>query len=542
MEVNPVKTRPILLLAIFLGITAAYYPTFRGEFILDDKPFVKDNPLVRGLQPLVTYFFQEDGIVGDQIGRAHSGYYRPLTALSYSIDYCIWGFNSVGFRTTNLVLHLLTCLMLYASMRLFLRDTTGPLLAVLLFGIHPANTEAVAWVSSRNNLLVSLFAVASFFFYVRRIEKPKTGDGILSLFFFALALLSKEFAVMLLPIFLLYDRLTSRSFRQCFWGYLAFLAVLAGYMVLRKSALPDFMPPYYHFTHFLKALWFAPYLLAENLRIVLLPAGLHNFLIRHPTAFFGKESLLGLAILILIPLLLWKRRRERIVLFSVISFFGSLIPVLQIFPTSAHSFVSMRWLYFPMCFLSLSAAYAFQRVLSTTKRHMMYGIIGAGLTYLGAYTFILNDHLWKREGEFFQEEVVLFGNNFYSGDLGRIHHLRGDYTAAERYYKIALQNRSPDRVGLLSNYAVLLIELKQPEAALVLLQEAEELRLDARSRGTIHNNRGSAFFNMKDYRRAIDSFRKALSLAPEDPMYRENLGKAIQMEKANRDAGTNRNP
>jgi hypothetical protein len=509
-----------------VAITAAYYPTFRGDFILDDLPFVRDNPAVQGFKPLITYFLQEDGIVEAEAGRAHSGYYRPLAGITYSMDSFLWGSDGSGFRTTNLILHLFTCLLLYCCMRRVLKERAGPLVATLLFGLHPVNTEAVAWVASRNNILVSLFSLASFYFYVRRKEQPKIVYGMLSLTSFALALLSKEFAVMLLPIIFVYDLVVDRSgkpFRDGVWGYSAFFFILCGYLVLRISAIHDLAPFRYTVEDLKTAFCFAPYLLMENAELVFFPADLHNMIVRYPETCFGKEGVVGFAGLVLISLFVWKWRDERILSFSFLSFGLALFPVLNIVPTSAYSVVSMRWIYFPMCFLCFFAARILGRAAANKRRFVSFAAMAAVAVYMGLYTFVLNEHLWKTEEDFFRSEVEVFNNHFYAGDLGRIHHSRGEYEEAERFYKIAGNHPSPDGVSLWLNYAALLAETNRAEAALDALARAESLNPGMASRGKFWNIQGSVFYKTGDYPSAVRAFEKAAAFAPEERSYRMNL-------------------
>ena len=156
------------LLLCFL-VAAAYMPTLTGEFILDDRPYVEENPYIKQFHSLRSYFSQEDGIV-DYFRNVHSGYYRPLINLSYTLDYKIWGMKASGFRATNLIFHLLSCLLLYQLLQRFSAGRLVPFAVTLLFGLHPVNTEAVAWVTSRNNILVTLFCLLSFRFYVEAGE------------------------------------------------------------------------------------------------------------------------------------------------------------------------------------------------------------------------------------------------------------------------------------------------------------------------------------------------------------------------------------
>ncbi|MBN1104986.1 MAG: glycosyltransferase family 39 protein, partial [Deltaproteobacteria bacterium] len=196
----------VLLLGAGLLIVLAYFPTFFGEFILDDRPFVKENPYIREFHGPLSYLQQQDGVVTPRAGKTHSWYYRPLTNVTYSLDFKIWGLDPSGFRATNLALHLLTCMVLYLCLKRFVKGGIAALVGALLFGLHPANTESVSWVASRNNILVTLFCLGSLYFHLRWREGGATRNGLLSLACFSLALLSKEFAAMFLPILWLHDR------------------------------------------------------------------------------------------------------------------------------------------------------------------------------------------------------------------------------------------------------------------------------------------------------------------------------------------------
>lgn len=523
------KEGMILILLCSL-IVAVYFPSLGGEFILDDKPFVKDNPSVHELQSPAAYLLQEDGIIGEQTGRTRSGYYRPLTNASYSLDFRIWGGKAPGFRATNLALHMVTCLLLYLCLSTVLKRRMGALLAVVLFSLHPVQTESVSWVASRNNILVTLFSLAALHFYVRRVEEGKAWLGGLSLLSFALALLSKEFGVMVLAILFAYDRIAAagtRPLRMAIWGYLAYLAIFCAYLALRSTAIDALIPEQRSMGTFLQALTYAPFLIMENLRIILFPVGLHNFMTPYPAEGFGLKALLGMTGTLAYSWLAWRWRANRIVCFSMVSFVLALLPVLNLVPTSAYSLVSMRWLYFPMALLSFGAAWGLNR-LGARRRFLGYAGIGAVAAYLGGYTFVMNETLWKEEQSFFEREVNLFGNVFYAGDLARSLHLSGDYPLAERYYRMALGSRSPHRQALLTNYAALLVESGRPDEALRYLEYAERPSLGKEDRAAIFNNKGAAYLKMGDHARAIQAFQKALVFAPCQPSYLANLAYAYR--------------
>jgi tetratricopeptide (TPR) repeat protein len=524
---NLLKSEGFRAVMLCLIITAAYLPSFSGEFILDDRPFVKENAYLQRFHSPASYLLQEDGIRESESGRFHSGYYRPLVSLTYTLDFKLWGMNPRGFRATNLILHLGTCLILFQLTRLLAGGGVAPFLAVLVYGLHPANTEAVAWIASRNNLLVTLFGLAAFYFYVKGDSDGGRWPGAVSLLCFATALLCKEFAVMLLPVFFLYDRFVGtegKAFRERLWGYAAFFIIVLAYLAVRKAAIQDVFPAP-GAGHFGQALYFAPYLILYNLRIILLPLGLHNFMISYPHEYLGREAVAGLVGAGLIGWILWRERAKRVPVFSSCAFFIALFPVLNIIPTSAYSLISMRWLYFPMSLLGPLAAWLLNGALKTKRALLVSLLVGAGLVYMGTYTLTLNRGLWMSERDFFENEVTLWGNTFYAGDLARILYAERNYPLAERYFQIAVQAYPHVAVHAI-NYAALLVEMDRPEKALPYLDKAETLRLTKKQRAILFNNRGAAYFKMKEYGKSFESFSKAVGFAPEAPDFAANLARA----------------
>src|SRR4030043_445286 len=89
---------------ITILVIIAYFPTFSGEFILDDNPLVKNNPFIRESHSIATYFSQEDGIVDIRdLSEYHSGYYRPLINMTYRLDYKLWGKDATRFSISKLI-------------------------------------------------------------------------------------------------------------------------------------------------------------------------------------------------------------------------------------------------------------------------------------------------------------------------------------------------------------------------------------------------------------------------------------------------------
>lgn len=520
--ISKAKILSILIVALF--IAAAYIPTFSGDFILDDKPLVKDNLFIREFNRPALYLSHEDGVSNEDLPGSHTGYYRPLVNIFYTLDYKIWGMKSSGFRTTNLILHLLTCIVLYQFLSTLLGGHLIPFAVTLLFGLHPINTESVAWISSRNNILVTLFSLISFYYYIIHRNEGKVWAGFLSYLSFLAALFSKEFAIMLLPIFFLYNRVIARDGkvnRSEISGYFPFILILSFYFVLRANVIGSVLTPI-STPNLWKSIYFTPFLILYNLKLILIPYGLHSFIVHYPDNYLSWQAGAGFIFLFLLALLLWKERGNKILLFSFLSFLTALFPVLNIIHTSAVTKISMRWLYFPMIFLSFSCVWYLQK-LPKARRPFVFIVLTLVLVYFGTYSYVLNRNLWHDEDTFFKQEVLHFNNYLYAGGFAESLLDKKNYSEAERYFRIAIK-KYPHGAKNYINYSALLIETGSPEEAISLLNRARSLPRAWKERGEWYNNMGTAHFNLKKQMEALKYFIKAVRLWPNEPQFWGNLG------------------
>lgn len=84
--------------------------------------------------------------------RSHKSY-RPLTVLTFRLNYLFSELNAASYHLLNLVLHAVVCVLFLRVCRLFL-DKTSSLVAALLFAVHPIHTEAVSIAVTRMVVLV----------------------------------------------------------------------------------------------------------------------------------------------------------------------------------------------------------------------------------------------------------------------------------------------------------------------------------------------------------------------------------------------------
>ncbi|HUV60416.1 MAG TPA: tetratricopeptide repeat protein [Desulfatiglandales bacterium] len=520
------KNRILPLLVLCVLITASYLPTFSGEFILDDRPLVKDNLFIREFSRPAHYLSHEDGVSDQSLSGYHTGYYRPLVNLFYAIDYKIWGMRPSGFRATNLILHLLTCIMLYQFLRKMLGKSFIPFSVTLLFGLHPVNTASVAWISSRNNILVTLFSLISFYYYLKNSEEKKIWAQFLSYLSFVAALFCKEFAVMLLPIFFLYNRLMVHNKKICkdeIFGYLPFIFILFFYFIIRVNVTGSALTPI-STPNVWKNLYFIPLLIIYNLKLILVPYSLHSFIIQYPDNYLSWKAFTGFICLGFLAFFLWRERKNKILLFSFVAFLVALFPVLNILNTSAVTKISMRWLYFPMIFLSFSCLWYLGKLIKVNRLVVMSGF-SAVIIYFGTYSYLLNQNLWHDENTFFTQEILHFNNTFYIGGFAESLLDEGNIREAEKYFQIAIKKYPRDANNYI-NYSALLIDTSRPDDALSYLDKAKPLAMTHNERGEWFNNMGMAYFQLKEQDKALEHFLKAVHFNPKEHQFWANLGGA----------------
>src|SRR5690349_13310096 len=81
----------------------AYSPAVRGGFILGDDNALTNNTLVKAADGIYRCW---------HIIASHDAW--PVTTSSFWIEWRLWGMNPAGYHVTNLVLHIVAALLLWA--------------------------------------------------------------------------------------------------------------------------------------------------------------------------------------------------------------------------------------------------------------------------------------------------------------------------------------------------------------------------------------------------------------------------------------------
>lgn len=172
-----------------------YINNINGDFVFDDYPRIVESPDIRELSNIPQFF-----VSPFHYQNPETGIFRPLTVISFAINYSMWGFSSWGYHLTNIIMHGLVGAILFQFIINIFREkkenkdivTISAFLASLLFLFHPITTEAVNSIFNRSESLSALFGLLALNFFITSEGWKKV---VIFCSFLFIALLSKESAV-----------------------------------------------------------------------------------------------------------------------------------------------------------------------------------------------------------------------------------------------------------------------------------------------------------------------------------------------------------
>ncbi|XP_036373886.1 protein O-mannosyl-transferase TMTC3 isoform X2 [Megalops cyprinoides] len=199
-----------LLVTVVIG---CYWNSLSCGFVFDDVSAILDNKDLRPSTPLKNLFLNDFWGTPMSEERSHKSY-RPLTVLTFRLNYVFSELSARSYHLLNVLLHAAVCVIFLRVCRLFL-DRTPSRVAALLFAVHPIHTEAVTGVVGRAELLSSIFLLAAFLSYTK---SKGTDHSIvwspiaLTVVLVAVATLCKEQGVTVIGVCCVYEVFVAQGF------------------------------------------------------------------------------------------------------------------------------------------------------------------------------------------------------------------------------------------------------------------------------------------------------------------------------------------
>jgi len=219
---------------VFLCVlaTAALYAgdLHLGFFRIDDPQYIIGNAWIQGVtwehirQILLSPYYLN---------------YSPLHLFSYMLDHAIAGVNAYAFHLSSNLWAGIVAGFVYLVALALTQHRLAAIAAAVLFVVHPVHVEAVAWISSRKDLVAAAFVLPGFLAYLKYRQHRAIAWYLASLLLFLFALLGKlsvaAFPAVLLSLDLFVEK---RPLRRAIVDKLPFVLLAIVVAVAVQSAQP----------------------------------------------------------------------------------------------------------------------------------------------------------------------------------------------------------------------------------------------------------------------------------------------------------------
>lgn len=525
----------IILIAV-LGLLA-YGNTLFNSFVGDDEFVIKNNLFIRDFKNLPrlfnkTYLTKANDVFLKRhrlqdIGAGELSY-RPVSTLTHFFEYAAWKLNPVGYRISDLILHILNAILLYLFVFLIVNDPRIALWSGIIFVVHPISAEAINIISYREDLLIVLFILLSFIsfiFYDRNNSRKRFIFYFLSLLSFALAIFAKEMAITFPALLVLFDlyfvykgnlkKTLVNSYR-----YLGFIIIALVFLYLNfvyfanpeggalktyhgGSLYATILMAITIFSEYMTSFWFP-------LNIKMLP-NYHSMIM---TTFFNLRLIFGFGlILMLISLGILNYKRSKLISFFIFWFFITLLPVSNIIPLVNP--MAYRYIYLPMVGFCVVAGCLCNNIrnskLLSRVSPNFYKIIQVSIVGLLIIICIPQNMFFKNRFTMDKEILRNFPDNgFVQSDLAQKYAEQGNHFTAISYYRSAIKKQARNPM-MHNGLAVSLDAIGKRKEAIEEFKQTIKLNPFFI---TAYYNLGIVYAKGKDFKNAVFYLENTIKLDP----------------------------
>ncbi|HEY1220333.1 MAG TPA: glycosyltransferase family 39 protein, partial [Bryobacteraceae bacterium] len=370
---RPATKHALLLAVVIGGALAAYANSFHAPFLLDNDEVILEDTRVHAattehVQQILTSQYWEIG---------NTGLYRPLTTLSFLLNYAEFGDGAdpAGYHWVNFLLHALNIVLVYALGLAVFERAPAALLLSALWGLHPVLTESVTSIVGRADMLAAFSVLAAVLCHRKALAARGAWKGWWVAAIGAAAAIgvfSKESAIVLVAILAIYDFTLGRSasWRSRVPSYAAAVVPCLVYLYMRSQVFAGVSPaemPYVENPLLGAGFWTARItaikVMGRCLGLLTWPARLSWDYSYNEVPLFGWRldswedwkavaALAGCAAAAVVAIRSWRSRKP--VLFGVAFFFAAILPTSNLL-IRIGTIMAERFLYLPSVGFAVAA-------------------------------------------------------------------------------------------------------------------------------------------------------------------------------------------
>ena len=516
---------------ILLAVAVVYSNSLSGPFFADDNASISNNPNIRAL-------WNPDQLFARQYNMPLAG--RPLVTLAFAIDFARGGLAVEPYHLTNIAIHALCALLLFGIVRRTLQlprldqhfsaqSSNLAVGATLLWAVHPLTTEAVDYLTQRTELMVTLFLLTTLYAGIRSVTcRRKVLWQIVAVLSCSAGMLCKETMAVAPFLIVLYDRtFFFTSFADALrnrWRLYGGLAL--GWLVLLEMILPG---PRANSVQISTLDASRTYLLnqaemvARYFRLVIWPRGL--------VVDYGPMRPLGIrdvwlqaaVIIVMLVAAGVALLRKSAAAFPAAWIFLLLAPTSSVIPITTEVGAERR-MYAPLMAISVLIVVIAYKIGAMRRLPTSAGLWSIAIiaTVLGGVTMARNHE--------YSSELLLAQSELRNWPSDIAHAMVGSALTAEKRDEEAIQElqlgaRTYPRARY--NLGITLFNTKRLDEAIHELSEYATQDPSAELVPSARSAMGDAFSMQRKWQQAINEYRIALSMRPDDPDLKRRFATAL---------------
>jgi len=551
------KNRNLLKIIIILFVAFFIYcNSLDNGFIYDDEFLIVYNPTVKSysnIPEIFTHRFFHKSEFKSQIA-----FYRPITTLTYLLNYKIFRLKAFYYHLTNVLLHLANSILVFFLCLILFKEREwgkgASLIAAILFAAHPIHTESVTFISGRTDLLATLFILISLIAYLKWYDSPKIWVFIISCLSFVLAIFSKEVSLVLPALIVLIEywrrnknigEFLRTDIKKILIYLIPFFLIGILYFFMRVFVLRLTTPPYptgrFFTTVFLMQKVFLYYK-----KLLVYPVNLIGDYIGYfsiPKILFNwKVALATFVNVIIFTCAVWALVKRNTFGLGYFWFLFTLLPVLNIFPLGI--ICAERYLYLPSIGFCIIVG---SLILQIKSKQLPFYITIAIVIAYSALTYQRNE-IWSDPIMLWTDVLEKNSNDYLAQmNLSKALLQRGEYKESKKYIMQALNDKYASKRHLqVEIYARCLIEEGKYDDALQELMEIPKIAPDYYN---YLSYVGEIYLKKNEQQRAEEVFLEAIEkdklliqprlnlieMYTKQGQFEEALRQCIEVEKINPD-------
>lgn len=542
----------IFSLIILAYITVfSFYPALSANFInLDDTAMVINNQYIKDLSI---------NNVIDVFSNYHYRLYHPIVTISYAIEYYFFKLDPFIYHFTNIIFHLLNIFLVFFIFQKLTKSFAMSYIISFLFAVHPVHVEVVAWISSRKDLVYSVFYLLSILFYLKISEtKNKTKIFLLSIFFFTLSCLSKPMAITLPFILLLIDYYQNNLTIKKIKNYIPFILIslifavvtIFGYYSTEQkstytlySGIINILNAHFNILFYLFNFIFP-------VKLSCLYPFFYNPYTEPPFFILYSPALLYVIFLFVLLSLRFNKK----IFFGFMFFTITLLPSSGIMPTGMAP-IADRYVYLPYIGLFYLFAEFTVYLYAKTKIKIFFYIISFLIVSVLVYLTHTRTILWQDTKNLMTDAINKYPENanhaylvrgmelklenklseaeldfkksfsisqdspYTAFNLAHLAQLKKNYIEAKKGY-VQIPRDAPDYISAMINLAIIINEEGNTEKAINFLEKIKDNYTDHYNSDLLNGTLASFYFSKNiDIKKTIKYLQQAILINPYKEQY-----------------------